>query len=340
MIDFSGISFCGSDVGGFFGNPQEELFVRWYQAAAFQPFFRSHANLETERREPYLLADPARSIVRDAIRKRYAFLPLWYTMFFEHERNGNPVMRPMLTDYPLDKTSYKLDNQYMLSDKLLVCPVIEEAKTKIDVHFPSTDGDKAGDVWYDIDDCSKIETVGTKSVDVVLTKTPVYQRGGTIIPKKETIRKSSVYMIDDPISLIVAVSNDHKASGTLYLDDEKSYEYRSKKYLYLQFEFEHDKLTSKKIDTDATYAAKNKLGKVLIAGLGTVPSYATIKTADGKETRLEVKAETDNFFEITVTPDVSFTEDWTITLNGAKQNILCATLLLVTLMAHASKHLF
>jgi neutral alpha-glucosidase C len=24
-----GVSFCGSDVGGFIGDPEQELFVRW-----------------------------------------------------------------------------------------------------------------------------------------------------------------------------------------------------------------------------------------------------------------------------------------------------------------------
>ena len=48
----AGFAFSGADVGGFFGNPSTELLVRWYQAAAYQPFFRAHAHLETKRREP------------------------------------------------------------------------------------------------------------------------------------------------------------------------------------------------------------------------------------------------------------------------------------------------
>lgn len=35
----AGFSFCGVDVGGFFGNSNAELFERWYQTGAFQPFF-------------------------------------------------------------------------------------------------------------------------------------------------------------------------------------------------------------------------------------------------------------------------------------------------------------
>ena len=42
-LNVAGIVFSGADVGGFFGNPDEELLSRWYQAAAFQPFFRGHA---------------------------------------------------------------------------------------------------------------------------------------------------------------------------------------------------------------------------------------------------------------------------------------------------------
>ena len=44
----------GADVGGFFGNPDTELLVRWYQVAAYLPFFRGHAHHDTKRREPWL----------------------------------------------------------------------------------------------------------------------------------------------------------------------------------------------------------------------------------------------------------------------------------------------
>lgn len=30
-LSVAGISFCGADVGGFFKNPDSELFSRWYQ---------------------------------------------------------------------------------------------------------------------------------------------------------------------------------------------------------------------------------------------------------------------------------------------------------------------
>jgi alpha 1,3-glucosidase len=38
-IGMTGLTFSGADVGGFFGNPDSELLVRWYQAGSLQPFF-------------------------------------------------------------------------------------------------------------------------------------------------------------------------------------------------------------------------------------------------------------------------------------------------------------
>ena len=46
----------------------------------------------------------------------------------------------------------------------------------------------------------------------------MYQRGGTIIPKKERVRRSSALMRHDPYTLVVALDRAGRASGTLYID--------------------------------------------------------------------------------------------------------------------------
>jgi mannosyl-oligosaccharide alpha-1,3-glucosidase len=154
-------------------------------------------------------------------------------------------MRPLLTQYPLDESCFTLENEYMLSDKLLVRPVMQKNVSTVDVYFPSKDGGWKGDIWYDIDDYRKYKKVGFESIRVNQSKIPVYQRGGTIIPKKETIRSASTFMRDDPYTLIVAVDGEKYAKGTLYMDDEKSFEYRKGKYLYIEFEFKDGVLSSR-----------------------------------------------------------------------------------------------
>ncbi|KAL0350372.1 UNVERIFIED_CONTAM: putative glucan 1,3-alpha-glucosidase [Sesamum radiatum] len=61
-LGLTGISFSGADVGGFFGNPDTELLVRWYQLGAYYPFFRAHAHHDTKRREPWLFGKDCKSL--------------------------------------------------------------------------------------------------------------------------------------------------------------------------------------------------------------------------------------------------------------------------------------
>ena len=85
--------FPPADVGGFFGNPETEMLVRWYQVGAFGPFFRAHAHIDTKRREPFLLDQPYKGMIRDILRLRYSLLPVWYTAFRETSVTGLPVLR-------------------------------------------------------------------------------------------------------------------------------------------------------------------------------------------------------------------------------------------------------
>lgn len=82
-LGIGGITFSGADVGGFFGNPDPELLLRWYQVGAFQPFFRGHAHIDTKRREPYVFGDEWTVLFKDAITQRYTYLPYLYTLFHE-----------------------------------------------------------------------------------------------------------------------------------------------------------------------------------------------------------------------------------------------------------------
>lgn len=200
------------------------------------------------------------------------------------------------------------------------------------MHFPLK-SEKEGDLWYDVDDHRKIERVGIETVPVNAYKIPVYQRGGTIIPKKERIRRASPLMHDDPYTLIVAVDKNKKAKGTLYIDDEKSFEYRKGQYLYLEFEFTDNVLSSKWveiievknklynfpiinrfIDDSATYATKTWLERVVIVGLDKIPKEATLHTSNGQSTKLEIIEKNSNSFVVRK-PAVSMLDRWSITLN-------------------------
>ena len=101
-LSVAGIPFVGADVGGFFGNPDPALLVRWYQVAAFHPFLRAHAEFKTKRREPWLFGEAITRQVSVALRLRYSLLPYLYTLFAQHAADGALVMRPMWHVFPKD----------------------------------------------------------------------------------------------------------------------------------------------------------------------------------------------------------------------------------------------
>jgi len=241
-INLAGLSFAGADVGGFFGNPDAELFTRWYQAGAFTPFFRGHAHLDTQRREPWIFGDPYTGILRSAAMLRYSLLPMWYTVFYEAYATGMPVMRPLFMEFPEDPHTFAMDHQWMVGSALLVCPVTQAGQTATHVYLPTgvkdtatTGGGSTGraelyTVWYDLETLEAVPAAATPGASTVvqapLGKIPVFLRPGSIVPRKMRLRRSSKLMFYDPITLVVAPSSqahgEQTATGLLYLDDEYS----------------------------------------------------------------------------------------------------------------------
>ena len=54
----------------------------------------------------------------------------------------------------------------------------------------------------------------------------MFQRGGSVLSRKERVRRSSALMRDDPYTLVVALAKDGTAAGQLYIDDEHTMDYR------------------------------------------------------------------------------------------------------------------
>ncbi|KAG0198537.1 hypothetical protein BGX28_008026 [Mortierella sp. GBA30] len=228
-IGLSGIPFSGADVGGFFGNPEPELLTRWYQAGIYYPFFRAHAHLDSKRREPWLFGEPYTTQIREAVRTRYTFLPFWYTLFQESSVDGMPIIRPMFTEFPQDEAVFGMDDQYMIGNALLVKPVSKPGVSRSTVYF-------AGDEkWFDIKDYSVEQGPGFKEVDSPANKIPVYQRAGTIIPKRERPRRSSKAMEYDPYTLVIALDSKGEASGRIYVDDGETFGYEQGDYILREF---------------------------------------------------------------------------------------------------------
>uniref|UniRef100_A0A8C8SWE4 Glycoside hydrolase family 31 N-terminal domain-containing protein n=1 Tax=Pelusios castaneus TaxID=367368 RepID=A0A8C8SWE4_9SAUR len=270
-LSISGISFCGADVGGFIGDPEPDLLVRWYQAGAYQPFFRGHANIDSKRREPWLFGDENTRIIREAIRERYTLLPYLYSLFYRAHTTAEPVMRPLWVEFPKEQETFAVEDEYMLGNALLVHPVTEQEATTVNILLPGSD-----EVWYDFRRYRQLDCPGTLKIPVTLESIPVFQRGGSVIPLKTTVGRSTEWMTDISYELHVALNSKDFAIGELYLDDGHSFQYLHKKeFLHRKFTFHKNVFSSSCADEIGQYHTKCVVEKVLILGVQKQPTSVT-----------------------------------------------------------------
>jgi len=231
-MNVAGLSFVGADIGGFFNNPSEELLVRWYFAAAFQPFFRGHSHLDTKRREPWVFGPVVLAQISKAIKLRYSLLPYWYTVFHQHELTGLPVMCPLWSLAPDDEATFSIGDQWLIGQELLVKPVVTEGGTSVDVYFPK------GYEWFSFDEPhTKYSGGQTMMIDAPIGFIPVFIRSGVIIPRKMRVRRSSKPMENDPYTLVIAPNAQDNAHGLLYIDDELTFAYKQGEFCTVELKF-------------------------------------------------------------------------------------------------------
>lgn len=275
-LNTAALSFVGADVGGFFGDTDAELMSRWMQAGAYQPFFRGHAHHDAKRREPWMFGDEWTALMRKAAMARYALLPYWYTVFHEASITGMPVMRSMWMQYPMCEALYDLDDQYLIGSDLLVKPVTKQGATQVMVSFPAVDR------WYDVDTLKVYSprTLGQTDqrldVHVTLEKIPVFQRGGSIIPRRLRLRRSSETMTKDPYTLYIALDDEEKAKGNLYVDDGHSFDHiRLGHYGLAKFSIDFKSYIKNTVSSPSSWAIDNKddhmIERFIVMGVHEVP---------------------------------------------------------------------
>lgn len=310
-LNVAGFPFAGSDVGGFFGNPTPELLARWFQAGVWYPFFRGHANIDADRREPWIFGEPYTSIIRDAIKLRYTLLPVFYTSFYETSISGSPVMKPIFYETSDNQDSYLIDDQFFIGNSgLLVKPITEENGENVKIYLPNTE------TYYDftngkVGESYKLSEPGYIEQSVTLNDIPALIKGGSIVPRKERYRRSSKLMYNDPYTLYVAYNNEGKASGKLYIDDGESFNYENGKYIHVEFTADKSGISTNVIgDKDYGQSIKDVVVEKIVLISETL-SIDKVSITQGKTRNGEFVTEGDNQI-IIKNPKVRINESWRI----------------------------
>lgn len=219
-LGLSGISFAGSDIGGFSFDAQPELFARWIQLGSFYPFCRIHSGCFTRDQEPWSFGKEVEEIAKEYISLRYRLMPYIYNLFYRSSLSGLPIMRPMLLEFQDDQQTHNLNDQFMLGDSILIAPVIQPGKDCRTVYLP------AGD-WYDWHTNEKYQ--GGKSIlaDAPLNKMPIFVKSGSIIPLAPVVNYIGEKELDQITFVIYPGS---QADYLFYEDDGQSFDYKAQKY--------------------------------------------------------------------------------------------------------------
>jgi alpha-glucosidase len=170
-LSLSGIPFNGPDVGGFLLDTGEALMIDWVKAGFLFPFFRIHSGMGFRDQEPWSYSPQGLRIIRHYIRLRYKLLPYLYQRFLEHERNGTPILRPVMYHYP---GADDLGDQFLVGADILQAPFVDEPRTR-SLALP---GDRA---WF----CARTGVwtpAGEHEAQADRGSTPLYFRDGAIVP--------------------------------------------------------------------------------------------------------------------------------------------------------------
>lgn len=190
QMGMQGLAYMHSDLGGFAGDYfDNELYLRWIQYGVFNPIFRPHAQEDVASEVAYKdIVTKAKA--KKQVELRYQLMPYNYTLSFENNQKGTPLMRPLFFEEPNNVALQNVSETYLWGNDFLVTPITKAAVTSTAIYFPKSNN------WFDFYSDKKYQAGTTSTVDVVEDHLPVFVRGGAFIPMIKTIPNSTKYSLD------------------------------------------------------------------------------------------------------------------------------------------------
>jgi alpha-D-xyloside xylohydrolase len=188
----SGAPYYATDVGGFYKDTRDdELYVRWAQAAVFSAHMRLHG---IGPREPWSYGNDAEQAVNQALQMRYQLLPYIQNVMQQAHDTALPVMRAMPLAFPDDKLAWSFDMQFMLGDSLLIAPCVEPGG-KVDVYLPKGD-------WIRFPCKTRTEGGQLLSFSLALNEMAVFVKSGFRLPLGPDILHTASLNLSSPYACL------------------------------------------------------------------------------------------------------------------------------------------
>ena len=214
QMAMQGMAYMHSDLGGFAGGEvlDSELYTRWLQYGVFQPVFRPHAQ-ESVAPEPIFHDAKTKALAKKAIELRYQLLPYNYTLAFENNTKGYPLMRPLFFEEPNNLALQNSSKSYLWGKDILVSPILKPRVEEQEIYFP-----KSSD-WFDLYSDKKYKGGSTELVKTKPEHIPAFVRAGSFIPMVKPVQSTDFYTLNKFNLHYYFEGHGSKESREIYNDD-------------------------------------------------------------------------------------------------------------------------
>ncbi len=173
-LGLAGQPFVTHDIAGFAigeeGPSTRELYQRWTELGAFTPIMRTHQGAAKLENWNWNSDSDTTAHFRKFAFVHCALEDEIVELANEWETTGAPILRHMMLEFPVDRATWDLSDQFMLGDALLVAPVVERGAPSRDVYFPEGS-------WFNVWTGEEVVGPATVRVDAPLGEPPVYAKG-------------------------------------------------------------------------------------------------------------------------------------------------------------------
>lgn len=220
-LGISGVSFVGTDIGGFGGDATPELMSRWIEVGCFSPLMRNHSAFNSKRQEPWMFDKLTLDIYRKYVNLRYKLIPYMYDLFHIEEIYGDPLIRSIFYNFPEEKSFFNNNDEFMLGENLLISPVVTSGSVTKLVALPKGK-------WFDYWTNEIVEgeyIIKKAPLDVC----PIFVKSGAIIPNFV----DGLQRVSSQDKIIFDIYQG-KGKYVHYQDDGETFDYR--KGIFNQYE--------------------------------------------------------------------------------------------------------
>jgi|GEM_PF-8433 len=230
-LSISGISFNGTDIGGFTETPDGELFARWMQLAIFHPFFRTHSSGDHGDQEPWSFGEEALNVSRKFIELRYKLLPQVYSAFYQYHKFGTPMLRPLAFSEKASRIYDHRKDECYFGDHILFCPILEKGVKEKVLYLPEGN-------WFDYTSNLKMRGNRPHRVKAALDEMPIFVREGALLaefPVQQYVGEKEIETV-----ALKAYYKEGRETSSLYFDDYDGYSYENGQSRYSTFHVSGD----------------------------------------------------------------------------------------------------